>query len=247
MGPADEIQTLSWCCLDQTFACGPRSLVAGVVNVTPDSFSDGGRFLAPEQAARQARAMAEAGADLIDVGGESSRPGAYPVPLEEELSRVLPALEAIREVCDVPLSVDTTKAEVARQALERGVVVINDISALRADPEMARVAAESGAGVVLMHMQGRPRSMQTRPHYADVVGEVEKFFEERVAAAEAAGIRRDCLCLDPGIGFGKRLEDNLALLCASWRFRQTGLPAMVGASRKSFIGMVVDCPVAERL
>ena len=239
--------TRVWRCRARTFFCGPRTLVAGVLNVTPDSFSDGGRYVDPRRAVERACAMAEAGADLLDVGGESSRPGSAPVPYEVELERVLPVIEGIRTVSDIPLSIDTTKAVVARRALDRGVEIVNDITALRGDPEMAEVVAEFEAGLVLMHMLGGPRTMQDRPSYEDVVGEVEEFFEERIEAALAAGIERDCLCLDPGIGFGKRLEDNLALIAACRRFRRLGAPVLLGMSRKSFIGELLDTPIDERL
>lgn len=239
--------TLIWQCRSRTFACGPRTLIAGVLNVTPDSFSDGGKYADPQKAVERALAMSEAGADFLDIGGESSRPGSEPVAAEEELRRVLPVIEAVRNASDIPISIDTTKAVVARAALERGAQIINDITALRGDPEMAEVAAESGAGLVLMHMLGGPRTMQNQPSYQDVVGEVETFFEERIEAALAAGIRRESLCLDPGIGFGKRLEDNLALIASGHRFRRLRAPLLIGASRKSFIGEILDTPIAERL
>jgi dihydropteroate synthase len=218
----------------------------GVVNVTPDSFSDGGRYAAAEAAAEHARALASEGADLLDVGGESSRPGAQAVTEADELRRVLPVLEAVAGTGGVPISVDTTKAEVARQAIARGAAVINDITALRGDPEMARVVAESGAGLVLMHMQGQPRTMQVNPEYGDVVTEVYDFLAERVEWAEANGIPRQRIALDPGIGFGKRFEHNLLLLRELQRFGSLGCAVLSGTSRKAFLGQVTGRGVADR-
>ena len=241
------IETLSWQCGPRTFFCGARTLIAGVVNVTPDSFSDGGDFLDPDAAIARALEMAAEGADMIDIGGESSRPGADSVPLEEELGRVLPVIEGIRASSDVPISIDTIKAEVARRAIARGVEIVNDISALRSDPAMGPLVAEKGVGLILMHMKGTPRTMQQHPEYEDVVAEVEAFLEERLEAALRIGIEIEQICLDPGIGFGKTLEHNLELIAAGWRFRSLGTPLLVGMSRKSFIGSLLDLPVGERL
>ncbi|MCR4391458.1 MAG: dihydropteroate synthase [Candidatus Acetothermia bacterium] len=224
-----------------------RVLVVGVVNVTPDSFSDGGRFFDPDAAAAHALRLAKEGADLVDIGGESSRPGAEPVPAEEELRRVLPVIERLRGRLGVPMSVDTTKAAVAEAALRAGAQVVNDISALRADPGMARVVAGHGAPVVLMHMQGTPRTMQLAPHYQDVVREVRSFLAERIEVAAAAGIDRDLVAVDPGIGFGKTVEHNLDLLRRLDELGELGRPILVGPSRKSFLGAVLGLPVAERL
>lgn len=217
-----------------------RTLVMGVLNVTPDSFSDGGKFVDVERAVAHAREMAKAGADIIDVGGESTRPGAAPVSAEEELRRVVPVIErlaggALGERA-LPISVDTTKAGVAEQALAAGAHIVNDISALRFDDRMAGVVRDAGAGVVLMHMQGRPETMQQRPHYDDVVQEVLDFLADRVAFAEARGIARTQIAVDPGIGFGKTVEHNLRLLARLRDFRSLGCPLLVGTSRKSFIG-----------
>jgi len=233
--------------LDRWVGERDRVLVMGVINVTPDSFFPASRMLSPRLAMECAQRMVADGADIVDIGGESSRPGSSPISSGEELERVLPVLEKIRAECDVVLSVDTTKADVAREALDRGVSIINDISALRADPDMATVAAERGAYVVLMHMQGIPRTMQATPEYDDVTGEVLQFLEDRVREATRRGIARERLFIDPGIGFGKRLEHNLALLRDIDCFAATGLPVLVGISRKSFLGELLDLPASERL
>lgn len=226
-----------------------RPLVMGILNVTPDSFSDGGNFLAVDHAVGYALKMVEEGADIIDIGGESTRPGSEPVPLTEELRRVVPVFEAIRKLSAVVLSVDTQKAEVARAAVAAGADIINDISALRTDEKMPAVAGETGAPVVLMHMQGTPQFMQQNPYYDDCVEEVAAFFSERVTFAVSHGLEREKLILDPGIGFGKRLQDNLILLKQLNRFAAFGLPLLVGASRKSFISKVseIEKPAIERL
>jgi dihydropteroate synthase len=210
--------------------------VWGVLNVTPDSFSDGGRYLDPKSALERAGVLIAEGADGIDVGGESTRPGAHPLEAAVELERVLPVLEAIASRWDVRLSIDTTKAVVARAALERGATTINDVSAGRMDPDMLPLAAESGCELVLMHMRGTPRDMQTDPRYGDVVRDVLEFLRERAAAALAAGLAPERLWIDPGIGFGKGLEHNLELLRRLAELRSLGLPLYVGVSRKSFIG-----------
>ena len=226
-----------------------RAAVMGIINVTPDSFSDGGNFLEPGRAADHAGEMLDEGAASIDVGGESTRPGAAPVPADEELRRVVPVVEAIlarRPECLI--SVDTAKAAVARAALERGAVIVNDVTALRGDAAMAGVVAEHGAGVVLMHMQGEPRTMQTRPVYNDVVAEVRGFFEERFAAARAAGVPAECVAFDPGIGFGKTAAHNMALLRALPSLDAGGRPLVLGVSRKSFLAKVSGAEtLAERL
>lgn len=217
----------------------------GVVNVTPDSFSDGGLHLTRDSAIARARAAVDEGADIVDIGGESSRPGARPVSVEEEILRVVPVIRAIRSECPVPISVDTCKAAVARAALDAGADIVNDISALR-DPDMAAVVRDSGAGLVLMHMRGEPGTMQVAPAYDDVVGEVAGFLRERLAVAVAAGIPADRVVLDPGIGFGKRLEDNLALMS---RMFDCGLtrPLLFGVSRKSLVGHLTGRDVGGRL
>jgi dihydropteroate synthase len=219
----------------------------GVLNVTPDSFSDGGRFLEPGAALARARELAAQGADIIDVGGESTRPGSRPVALEEELRRTLPVVEALaRELPGVRLSIDTSKAEVARRALAAGACVINDVTALRGDPEMASVAAASGAQVVLMHMRGTPADMQAAPRYRDVVSEVLEFLRERIEFAVRSGLERGTLVVDPGLGFGKTVAHNLALIRQVGRFRELGCPVLVGPSRKGFLGALTGAPAAER-
>jgi dihydropteroate synthase len=219
----------------------------GIVNLTPDSFSGVGPGLQAIPALEYAMRLVAQGADLLDLGGESSRPGAEPVSLDLELERVLPAIEALSAQVAVPISIDTTKAEVARQALARGATVINDISALQADPEMATLAAESGAGVVLMHMQGSPRTMQINPHYADVSLEVYEFLARRVDWAQAHGIARERIAIDPGIGFGKTDEHNLQLLRNLERFDSLGCVLLVGVSRKGFLGKLTGRPISERV
>ena len=222
-----------------------RPLVMGVVNVTPDSFSDGGQFLDAAQAIARARRLIEEGADLLDVGGESSRPGAAPVPVEDELARVLPVLDALRDA-PVPVSIDTVKPEVMRAALDRGATMVNDINALRA-PGAAETVAASGAAVCLMHMQGAPRTMQAEPRYGDVVAEVKAYLAERAAAAEAAGLAHDRIVLDPGFGFGKTVAHNLALLRELASLADLGYALLAGLSRKSTLGAITGRPAAERL
>lgn len=219
-----------------------RPSVMGVVNVTPDSFSDGGRNAEPAAAVETARRLLAEGAAFVDIGGESTRPGAAAVPLDEELRRVLPVLEALT---GAPLSIDTSKAEVARRALDLGVAVVNDVTALRADPDLAGVIADAGAYVCLMHMQGEPRTMQDDPHYDDVVGEVAAFLEARLAVAVAAGIPEEHVCLDPGIGFGKTAAQNLELVRGLERICRIGRPVLVGLSRKSTLARVLGDPAGR--
>jgi len=209
----------------------PRPSVMGVLNVTPDSFSDGGVHLDPDIAAAAARRMVEDGAAIVDVGGESTRPGSDGVSVEEELARVVPVLERLGG--EIPLSIDTAKAQVARAALERGAILVNDVTALRGDPELAGVVADAGAYLCLMHMQGAPRTMQAEPHYGDVASEVAAFLEERLAFAVSAGIAEERICLDPGIGFGKTVEHNLELVRRLDVLLALGRPVLVGFSRKS--------------
>ncbi|MCC6609404.1 MAG: dihydropteroate synthase [Burkholderiales bacterium] len=217
----------------------------GVVNVTPDSFSDGGRLLAPGAAVAHAERLIEEGADLIDIGGESSRPGAAPVSAERELARIAPVLEALNGGA-VPLSVDTVKPEVMREAIRLGAAMINDISALREPGALAAVAA-SDAAICLMHMQGEPRTMQASPRYTDVVDEVKRFLAERAAAAIAAGIARERIVVDPGFGFGKTVEHNRALLRALGAIAELGYPVLAGLSRKSTLGWITGRPAGERM
>jgi dihydropteroate synthase len=215
-----------------------RTHIMGVVNVTPDSFSDGGSFLSPADALRQAGLLVAAGADIIDIGGESTRPFSEPVSLEDELRRVIPVIRGMRKFTDCPISIDTTKAEVARRALDEGADLINDVSALTFDPGMADIAASRGVPVILMHMKGTPGDMQVSPGYADVVEEVKLFLQERVAAARSRGIRGDRILVDPGIGFGKRFEDNLVLINRLGEFAGLETPICVGVSRKAFLGAI---------
>ncbi len=222
-------------------------LIMGILNVTPDSFSDAGKFFTPEAALNHARAMADAGADIIDVGGESTRPGSRPVGLDEEIDRVLPVIARIKEETGALVSVDTSKEEVARQAVEEGGAdIINDISALRFSERMAAVAAELDVPVVLMHIQGTPETMQRAPAYADVIAEISDYFQERIDYAQGRGVKREKIILDPGIGFGKRLEDNVAIVRQLRRFAAFELPLLVGLSRKSFLGLLGGEKSAER-
>jgi dihydropteroate synthase len=225
----------------------PRPAVMGVLNVTPDSFSDGGAFLDPAAAVAHAERMAAEGADLVDVGGESTRPGAEPVPAQDELSRVMPVLERLAERGGIPLSIDTSKAVVARAATEAGAVLVNDVTALRGDSGMAAAVAESGAELCLVHMRGEPRTMQDDPRYGDVVSEVRGFLEERLAFAVAEGIAEERVWLDPGIGFGKTLEHNLELLRRLDGIVAIGRPVIVGVSRKRFIGTLTGRGAQDRM
>ncbi|HXF73289.1 MAG TPA: dihydropteroate synthase [Actinomycetota bacterium] len=237
---------LVWRCGGRELVCGERTLVMGILNVTPDSFSDGGLFLDPEAAVAHARRMVEEGADIVDVGGESTRPGSDPVPPEEERKRVLPVIEALAPELEVPISVDTRRAEVAAAALEAGASIVNDVTA-GADPDMFAVVRDAGAGMVLMHMKGEPKTMQRDPRYDDVVAEVRAYLAARLDAAARAGIDAERLCVDPGIGFGKTLEHNLLLLRHVDALVDLGRPVLVGPSRKSFIGTLLDLPPDQRV
>jgi dihydropteroate synthase len=223
-----------------------RTLVMGVLNVTPDSFSDGGSFFSVEPAVVRAMQLVEEGADIIDVGGESTRPGSSPVPPAEQIRRVIPVIERIAREINVPVSIDTMSAQVAEAALTAGARIVNDLSALRFDPPMAGVAAKAGVPVILAHMQGSPATMQESPYYENAVGEVKAFLRERMEAAVEAGIDRERIILDVGIGFGKRLEDNLALISRIEEFLDLGRPILVGHSRKGFIGKIINLPVTRR-
>jgi len=223
-----------------------RVAVMGVLNVTPDSFSDGGRFVARDAARAQARRLVEEGAAIIDVGGESTRPGALPVSAQEELDRVIPVIESLARELPVPISVDTAKPEVMRAAVAAGAGFLNDVMALRA-PAALETAAALKVPVCLMHMQGEPRTMQNAPRYGDVVADVRDFLAGRLAACEAAGIPRDRLVIDPGFGFGKTLEHNLALLRGLRAMAALGVPVLAGLSRKSMIGQALGLPVEQRL
>jgi dihydropteroate synthase len=238
---------LVWRCRDRELPLDERTLVMGIVNVTPDSFSDGGMFRDTAAAVAHGLRLLEEGADILDVGGESTRPGSDPVGPDEERSRVLPVVEGLRrEAPEALLSVDTRRAAVAEAAVSSGADIVNDVTA-GIDREMFRVVAAAGAGLVLMHMQGEPKTMQVDPRYDDVVGEVRAFLRERLEAAVAAGIGRDRLAVDPGIGFGKNLQHNLDLLHSIGSFRELGVPVLAGVSRKRFIGELsgVDDPAGR--
>jgi dihydropteroate synthase len=236
-----------WHLRDHVLHPGRPPLVMGIVNVTPDSFSDGGRFSDAEAAVAHGLALVREGADLLDVGGESTRPGAVPVSLEEELARVLPVVQGLVSRTSVPLSVDTSKAEVARRCLEAGAQVVNDVTALRGDADMAAVVRDFGAGIILMHMQGTPATMQVGPTYADVAREVGEFLEARLQAAADLGIARSRVVLDPGIGFGKTAAHNLELLARLGELQRLGRPVCLGVSRKGFLGKLLERPLGDRL
>jgi len=227
-------------CRGREIDVGTRAGVMGILNVTGDSFSDGGRFLNPEAAVAHALQLISEGADIIDIGGESTRPGATPVPEEEELRRVLPVIESLARQTDCTLSIDTSKARVARAAVQAGAHIVNDVTGLRGDPAMAQVLADTGAGVIVMHMQGTPRDMQKSPHYRDVVAEIREFFRLSLSEAIRSGIHPMSVAFDPGIGFGKTVPHNLELIARSAELRVEDRPLLYGVSRKSFIGKVLD-------
>ena len=234
-------------CRKRTFDFSERPFIMGIVNVTPDSFSDGGSYFSPEQAVAHGLRLAEEGADIIDIGGESTRPGAAPVSAAEETERVLPVIAELAANIDVPLSIDTTKAEVARKALAAGAEIVNDVSALRFDPEMGDVVAAARVPVVLMHMRGTPRTMQYDIHYQSLIDDIREFLEERIEYAVSVGIALENIIIDPGIGFGKSIEqDNLSILKNLAAFTALGRPVLVGTSRKGFIGKLLGTPVHER-
>jgi dihydropteroate synthase len=236
-----------WRVGDRAFDCSERTLVMGILNVTPDSFSDGGRFLDRATAVAHATRMVDDGADILDVGGESTRPGSNPVSADEELERVHPLIERLAELHPaVPVSIDTRKADVAAEALDAGATIVNDVSG-GADPAMFDVVRDREAAVVLMHMRGDPTTMQEAPHYDDVVGEVHEYLRQRIEAAELAGIDPERIAIDPGIGFGKDLDHNLDLMHGVDALLDLGRPVLVGPSRKKFIGTILDLPVEERV
>ena len=234
-------------CRGKELSFGHRTLIMGILNVTPDSFSDGACYLGVAAAIDHAKEMAKDGADVIDVGGESSRPGASPASAEEELARVLPVVEGLVDEISVPVSIDTCKSEVARRALETGAHIVNDITALQGDAEMAKVVAEMGAGVILMHMRGTPRTMQQSPVYDDVVSDISSWLQRRIEYAETEDIPPDHIAIDPGIGFGKTVDHNLEILRRLDEFRHLNKPILIGTSRKSFIGKILDLPVNSRI
>ncbi len=226
---------------------GEGTIVCGILNLTPDSFSDGGIYYDRKKAVDRIKQMIDEGAGMIDIGGESSRPGAMPVPLEEERRRVLPVLEEIAGKIDVPVSIDTCKSRIAREALQTGADIVNDITSLRGDPDMGNVIAESGAGLILMHMQGKPRNMQENPYYKDVVSDIIEFLRDAVGRAASFGINTEKTIVDPGIGFGKRTEHNLEIIKRLPEMKSLGRPVLIGVSRKSVIGNVLNLSVNERI
>jgi dihydropteroate synthase len=224
-----------------------RTHLMGVLNVTPDSFSDGDRFFELEEAVEQGLKLAEEGADIIDVGGESTRPGSEPVAIEEELRRVIPVIEELAKRIKTPVSIDTYKSRVAKEALDSGASMVNDITGLRFDPEIKKVVAKYDVPVVLMHIQGTPKNMQESPKYENLLEDVKSYLSQSISIAEKAGIGEDKIIIDPGIGFGKTLNDNLMILKNLVEFKNLGRPVMIGVSRKSFIGKILDLPTDERL
>jgi dihydropteroate synthase len=236
----------SWRLRTRTLQFGRRPLLMGVVNVTPDSFSDGGKFYGIDAAVEQAVRLSAEGADMLDIGGESTRPYAAVVAADEELERVVPVIERLRQLVETPISIDTSKATVARVALAAGAEVINDVTGLEGDPEMMRVAFETQAGVCAMHMQGTPQTMQDDPRYGNVVEEILDYLRQRRDALLGAGIERERICLDPGVGFGKTHQHNLTLMAHCYRFHELGAPILVGHSRKGFLAKVLGDKEADR-
>ena len=236
-----------WKLRDRTLDLNARCLVMGIVNVTPDSFSDGGRFLGTEAAIAHGLELVRQGADILDIGGESTRPGSQPVTLDEELRRVVPVVTALATQTQVAISIDTSKADVAQACLQVGAHIINDVTGLTSDPRMADVAREFGAGLVVMHMQGTPATMQVAPRYDDVVSDLFQYFGERLQSLTAHGIAKDAIAIDPGIGFGKTREHNITLLAHLKKFAELERPLCLGVSRKGFLGKLLDRPIEERL
>jgi len=227
---------------------GERTYIMGILNITPDSFSDGGRFFdRPEEAIEYALKMEEEGADIIDIGGESTRPGAKPVSLKEELRRVIPVIKILSKRLKIPISIDTRKAKVAKEAIEAGASIVNDVSGLRYDEEMRKIVAYYKVPLIIMHMKGNPQTMQRNPFYKDLISEIIDFLEKRINLAEEAGISRENIIIDPGIGFGKTVEHNLMILKNLYQFKVLGRPILIGTSRKSFIGKILNLDVNERL
>lgn len=238
--------TFQWNLPRISWELGRAPKLMGIVNVTPDSFSDGGTSLDRDAAVQHAVSLVEAGADLLDIGGESTRPAAESVPTEQELRRVIPVVTELANLTTVPISIDTTKAEVARQAIAAGAQIVNDISGLTWDPQMPALCAESACGVICMHIQGTPQTMQTDPHYDHVVSNICTHLSERMESLAAQGIKREALVLDPGIGFGKTARHNLQILAHVGRFRALGRPVCIGHSRKRFLGKLLERPIDER-
>jgi dihydropteroate synthase len=234
-------------CRKRTFTLGKQTLLMGVLNVTPDSFSDGGLFFTKENAIARGLRMVEEGADFIDIGGESTRPGSKPLGLDEELRRVIPVIESLIKAVDVPISIDTYKSTVANKAIEAGAQIINDISGLRFDPSLSQVAAKEDVPLVLMHIRGNPETMQKNIHYESLFSEIIQYLKKSIQRAESAGVDPEQIIIDPGIGFGKTVEDNLLILKNLQEFKILGKPLLLGTSRKSFIGKILDADVTERL
>ena len=226
---------------------GERPMIMGILNTTPDSFSDGGKYLAVDLAVEHGLRLAAEGADLLDIGGESTRPGAQPVSREEEIRRVIPVIERLNGLIKIPLSIDTSKSEVAKQALKSGAQIVNDISGLRFDPRMIEICCETACGVICMHIQGTPQTMQTAPQYNNVVDELCEDFTARLNSLERAGLPRERIVIDPGIGFGKTADHNLEILSNIARFRELGRPVLIGHSRKRFLQKVLGQTLDERL
>jgi dihydropteroate synthase len=239
-------RALTWRLRTRTFHLGRRPLLMGIINVTPDSFSDGGEFARPQAAIERAMQLIADGADLLDIGGESTRPYAAAISTEEELSRVLPVIEGLASRTAAPLSIDTSKAAVARSAIAAGAEIINDVTGLAGDPEIIPLAVKSGVAVCAMHMQGTPRTMQDNPHYADVVEDILAYLAERRDRLLASGLKRERICLDPGIGFGKTHQHNLTLMANCGRFHELGCPVLIGHSRKGFLGKILRDKAGNR-
>lgn len=234
-------------CRGKQLVFGQRTLIMGVLNVTPDSFSENGRYFEVDSAIAHSKTMVKDGADIIDIGGESSRPGALSISADEELARILPVVEALVSEIPVPISIDTYKAHVARRALQAGAHIVNDITALSGDSDMASVVSKMHAGLVLMHMKGNPQTMQRSPAYQNVISEIYRFFQDRIEDAEKNGIHPDRILIDPGIGFGKTTEHNLEILRRLRDFQSLNKPVLIGTSKKSLIGNILDLPVNDRL
>ena len=247
MKPDKHLETRTWCLGETTWELGLTPKIMGIVNVTPDSFSDGGEWFSSAKAIDHALELVEQGADILDIGGESTRPGATPVSVEDELQRVIPVINQLADRISVPIAVDTMKAQVAKEALSAGACVINDVSAFTFDEKMIDVATDSDCGVILMHMLGSPQTMQNEPQYTDVVREVIEYLQQRVEALTVRGISANRIVVDPGIGFGKTAQHNLSLLKNVEKLRAFGHPVLIGHSRKRFLGKIIGRSVEERL
>lgn len=241
---ARKSNTLEW--LGHTFDLDSKTLIMGILNITPDSFFDGGSHFHVNDAVRHGLRMIADGADIIDVGGESTRPFSDPLPLDEELGRVIPVIKILSQETEIPISIDTYKSEVARKAIEAGATMVNDVSAMRFDPAMGQLVADAGVPIVLMHMKGTPKNMQTNPTYKDLLAEITDFLRKSIEQALASGIKRDVIIIDPGIGFGKSFDDNLKIINNLHTFSSLGQPLLVGTSNKAFIGHVLGLSVESR-